>query len=823
MSTMTNHEIAETEKAERIMAQSHPASAGTRAKAPNGDSAKKHTIMFVDDELSVLKSLKRSFIDEEYLVLTAENAQEAFDLLTRHRVSLIISDHRMPGITGTEFLAKVRDRNPMTIRILLTGAADAKTVMEAIDSGILYKYITKPWDDDELRLTVKLALAQYDLIQENSRLRSKAGQQEQEIGSLRRFLNTDNSPLGTVLVDRGVILPAQLEMVQKYCSQNNIVLFRALVELGMVDEPVLLETIQEVSRADIVSLDSTKLAASLSQLVAREICESGCLVPVHHDGHTLILAMADVLDLSRVDYIRFATGLNTEVQLSSWLDIRKAISILYDGIAVEEESEEETRESSGREDIDVIVNVDESETDEQLIARSKSHSAVNLVNAIFSQAIRKRASDIHIEPKNEYTSVRYRVDGLLSEGMKTPGRLHLSLISRLKILAKMDISIRRIPQDGRIGIKTGDRQIDVRVSTMPTISGEKAVCRMLDRNASIKKMVDIGIRGDSLKRLESIISVPQGIIISTGPTGSGKTTTLYSLLNERMSDSLNFVTIEDPVEYLLNQASQVHVHDKIGVTFASTLRCTLRQDPDVILVGEIRDLETAQAAFQAAMTGHLVFTSLHTNSSVGAITRLIHLGIQPYLVASSVQGILAQRLVRKICPGCRRLTSYDQSLVERLGLPLSTFPDKLYHGGGCEACNQTGYQGRLGLFEVFHMNEKFRQELAAHYDETRLTNMAVSMGMTTLLDDAHKKVLDGSTSLEEVLRVLGPAVKYDYACTDCGKELELQFKTCPYCGKEQLRTCRDCGSGLETAWVACPRCGERPEPEVPAAPSSQEA
>ena len=355
---------------------------------------------------------------------------------------------------------------------------------------------------------------------------------------------------------------------------------------------------------------------------------------------------------------------------------------------------------------------------------------------------------------------------------------------------------------------------------MPTIYGEKAVCRLLDKNAGVKSIADIGIRGQSLKRLEQIISVPQGIVISTGPTGSGKTTTLYSLLNERMSGALNFVTIEDPVEYLMGGASQVHVHEKIGVTFASTLRCTLRQDPDVILVGEIRDLETAQAAFQAAMTGHLVFTSLHTNSSIGAVTRLIHLGIQPYLVASAVQGIVAQRLVRRICPDCRKLTGYDGNLVEALGLNEGTFPERLYYGEGCDACGHSGYRGRLGLFEVFHMNEESRHELTDHFDESQLTNMAISLGMTTLLDDAQQKVLDGSTTLEEVLRVLGPAVRYDHACSKCGSELELQYLTCPYCGEKQRETCDNCHARLEPGWVACPYCGtlqrtSQPQPIEP--------
>ena len=593
-------------------------------------------------------------------------------------------------------------------------------------------------------------------------------------------------------------------------------LFRALTELGMVEDQDLLKVVQDESNADVISLDPTILSKDLAQLVSLEVCESGCLVPIRQKDKTLFLAMADVLDLPRVDYVSFATGLNVTPQLASWPDIQKAIKVLYGGEETDTEPEAEVPGLAEQEHIDVILDVDEMETDEQLIAKSKLPSAVKLVNAIISEAIRVGASDIHIEPKSEHTSIRYRIDGLLRDSMTIPARQHLSTISRIKILAKMDISVRRIPQDGRISVRSGEKQLDLRVSTMPTIYGEKAVCRLLDKNAAVKSIRDIGIRGKSLKRLEHIISLPQGIVISTGPTGSGKTTTLYSLLNERMSGALNFVTIEDPVEYLLSDASQVYVHEKIGVTFASTLRCTLRQDPDVILVGEIRDLETAQAAFQAAMTGHLVFTSLHTNSSVAAVTRLVHLGIEPYLVASAVQGIIAQRLVRKICPNCRKLASYDIGIVDKLGLDASAFPQMLYHGEGCDACGHSGFQGRLGLFEVFHMNEEFKHELTSHFDETQLTNMAISLGMTTLLEDARQKVLDGSTTLEEVLRVLGPAVRYDYLCNKCGAELELQYLTCPYCGEEQRKTCDNCHTHLETDWVACPYCGTRSGTDQPA-------
>ncbi|MEE9554609.1 MAG: GspE/PulE family protein, partial [candidate division Zixibacteria bacterium] len=366
-----------------------------------------------------------------------------------------------------------------------------------------------------------------------------------------------------------------------------------------------------------------------------------------------------------------------------------------------------------------------------------------------------------------------------------------------------------IPQDGRITVKTDNKLIDIRVSTMPTISGEKIVCRLLDRNASIKSIGEIGIEAESLERLEKMIYTPDGLIIATGPTGCGKTTSLYSIMQRRLSPTLNFITIEDPVEYQLEQAAQVHIHQKAGLTFASSLRAALRQDPDVILVGEIRDSETAMAAFQAAMTGHLVFTTLHTNNTIATISRLFHLGIKPYLVASAVHGIFAQRLVRKICPNCKELRNCDTNNLELLGIDEKDFPDMLYYGKGCNKCSQTGYFGRIGLFEVFQMNEEFRHFLTSDYKETELLNMAKNLGMETLLEDGLRKVRAGKTTLDEILRVMGPGVKFDCVCDSCKRNIDINYSICPYCCARLKKFCKCCKSHLELDWIICPFCGEK--------------
>lgn len=787
------------------------------AERPRGREHKQiftHSILFVDDEPGVLKALKRLFIDEPYKVVIAESGEAALDLMEQNRINLVVSDYSMPGLSGIDFLKMIKTRHPETIRIMLTAHADTAVVMGAVKDGSVYKFITKPWNDDDLKLTVKLALAQYDLHRENLELKKVTKKQFSELKKLRHFAGMDHSPLGNVLLTQGLLLADQLEVVDRYRKQNNSILIKALIELGLCDGKELLRVIQDASKAEYAHLKLQDLDRELVKLLPREICETGCLVPFKTENKSVYLAMADPLDLERIEFIEFTTQKNVIPMLAGLGEIEKAIKYLYsedDTIAGQprKKSAEEIEPAvEDGEEIALLLDDDNIDTPEQLIAKSSSPSAITMVNTIISQAIKQGASDIHIEPKPQHTLVRFRIDGILHDKFTLPPNLQLSTISRLKIIAKMDIAERRVPQDGRFAVKSDDRLVDLRVSTMPTINGEKMVLRLLDKSAKIMSLAEIGLRGKSLDRLENVINVPQGMIIGTGPTGSGKTTSLYSMMKKRLTSTENFVTIEDPVEYLMERASQVHIFSKIGLTFASSLRATLRQDPDVILVGEIRDLETAKAAFQAAMTGHLVFTSLHTNSTVATISRLFHLGVEPYLVASAVNGIFAQRLVRRICPHCRELKPVDKNLQEALGLGQRAFPEKLYYGRGCNKCDKTGYLGRIGLFEVFQMNEEFRHFLTADYKESKLLSMAKSMGMETLLDDGVGKVLDGLTTLEEILRVQGPAVKYEYVCKNCCRPLDIKFVICPYCGTRQKKLCRYCHYQLEDNWVACPYCGQ---------------
>jgi len=446
-----------------------------------------------------------------------------------------------------------------------------------------------------------------------------------------------------------------------------------------------------------------------------------------------------------------------------------------------------------------------------LLSSSEVPPIIRIVNAIISEAIRYRASDIHIEPKTKYTVVRMRIDGMLHDKIRIPADLHPATVSRVKILARLDISERRVPQDGRIAVKSGTRMVDLRVSTMPSINGEKVVMRILDKSSSIKQLDELGLLGRDLKGIRNLIKKPQGIIIATGPTGSGKTTLLYSLLGEMLDRTKNFETIEDPVEYFLEEANQIYVKERTGLNFASVLRATLRQDPDVVLVGEVRDLETADVAFKAALTGHMVLTTLHTNSAIASITRLVDIGIKPYLIASSLEGIVAQRLVRTLCPHCRESALPDPGVSELLRVSPQFFPEGIWKSKGCPRCNETGYLGRTGIYEIFMMNDDYRHLISESYRESSLFEMARANGLKTLLEDGFEKVRHGMTSLDELLRVVGPQVRHERNCENCHRTIDVKYLYCPYCGNFKHNVCIECKMPLEDDWKICVSCGaERP-------------
>jgi type II secretory ATPase GspE/PulE/Tfp pilus assembly ATPase PilB-like protein/FixJ family two-component response regulator len=786
-----------------------PSDAAPPGGAGRGEAPAPFGILFVDDEAGVLSAMRRIFLEENYRIFTAPGGAEALEVLEQEQISLVVSDHRMPGMTGAELLKAVKGRWPQTIRIMLTGHADIASVMGAVKDGAVYKFITKPWNDEDLRLTVSLALQQYVLLQENRNLKELTQAQQLRIKNYGSLFDENRGLIAGILVKGGVASKEELDQVARERHRDEF-LSDTLVRLGIASEAQVIKALQSSLNIEFLDLGRAEISPAAVRFLPRDLCTRNRMVPVRMTTRQLTVAMADPSDIYKIDNISLMTGLSVLPVLAASSEIVALLGRVYSaegGDAAETEPDLEPID-----EIDIVIDEEQNDVSvAELIGSSEVPPVIRIVNAVISEAIRFHASDIHIEGKTKYTLVRFRIDGLLHNKIKIPADLHPAIVSRLKILSKMDISERRKPQDGRITVKAGTRIVDMRISSLPTLSGEKIVMRILDKSAAIKELGELGVLPEDLKKVSTMVLKPQGVIITTGPTGSGKTTLLYSILAAMLESSKNFETIEEPVEYFLEEANQVAVREKIGMSFANVLRATLRQDPDVILIGEIRDQETADVAFKASLTGHMVLSTLHTNSSVASITRLIDMGIPPYIIGSALEGLIAQRLVRSVCSNCAEPTPPDPEVLELLRVPAGFLGETVSRGRGCERCNKTGYRGRTGIYEIFSMNEDFRQFISTSYKETELLEMARAGGMRTLIEDGLEKVRRGMTTLEELLRVMGPQVVHQRRCDCCERLVDAKFLYCPYCGTFRRNYCRSCKTSLEEGWSNCPHCGKAKE------------
>ena len=555
-----------------------------------------------------------------------------------------------------------------------------------------------------------------------------------------------NVLLGDFLVEQGLITEDQLKKALKHQKKAGKLLGRSLIELGFIGEEELIKALSEQLGVQYVSLRNYQVDPKVINLVPEELARTYQVVPLFAIENDLTVAMANPLDVLAIDALSRATGMKILPVVCSEDEIREAIDHYYGSStlaeAIQSLGDEEGPGGNGH---------DEQITEQALRREAEEGPIVRLVNSILEQAVYEGASDIHIEPLENRVRVRYRVDGVLHQVHSAPKNAQLALVSRLKILANLNIAERRLPQDGRFRMIMQGRRVDFRVSTLPSTHGEKVVLRILDRKENVT-LEQLGLEPDELDKIRGLLNKAHGIVLVTGPTGSGKTTTLYSALQELDREALNIVTLEDPVEYELEGITQSQVNPKIGLTFASGLRSILRQDPDVVMVGEIRDRETAEIAIHAALTGHLVLSTLHTNDSAGAMTRLVDMGIEPYLISSSVVGVVAQRLVRKICSNCAEQFKPSKALVTSLGLPLNadyTFA----RGKGCNACKQTGYKGRVGIYEILVTNDEIRDLVLQNAPATAIAAAARENGMRTLREAGLRKVMQGLTTVEEVLRV----------------------------------------------------------------------
>jgi len=557
--------------------------------------------------------------------------------------------------------------------------------------------------------------------------------------------------LGELLVKRGLISSAQLDKAIEHSDQQeNGALSTSLVDLRVFSDAELTAFLQKEYRLPLVDPAAMEVPPEVVRLVPSNLARRHHLVAISLTGSTLTLAMSDPSNLVAINEVKFLTGYDVKVAVAATSSVSQAIGRLYD----EGADYNDVLAQVENDDVE-LVKVEDDIDVKELERATEDAPVVRLVNAILTSAIKRRASDIHLEPFERMFRVRYRVDGVLEEIMKPPLKLKNAITSRIKVMAQLDIAERRLPQDGRIKLKFGPGQdMDFRVSVLPTIFGEKIVLRLLDKSNLQLDMTKLGFEENALKDFKDSIYKPFGMVLVTGPTGSGKTTTLYSALSELNKITQNISTAEDPVEYNLVGINQVQIHEDIGLNFANALRSFLRQDPDIIMVGEVRDFETAEIAIKAALTGHLVLSTLHTNDAPSTINRLLNMGVEPFLVASSVNLVLAQRLARLICSSCREpVEIHPQALIE-LGIDREEAPGvTCFRGAGCPQCGGTGYRGRVALYEVMPVSEELRELVLNGASATDIKKTAISIGMMTLRQSGLLKLKQGLTTIEEVIRV----------------------------------------------------------------------
>jgi len=560
------------------------------------------------------------------------------------------------------------------------------------------------------------------------------------VAMMERFLE--------ILIERGTITEKDAEMVMQTHQVSKEPVDKVLMDLKLADHRQIMEARAAQSRVEFYDLSKHAIDREVARLIPENMARRHRLICVDKVEKKLIVAMANPVDIFAIDDLRLRTGYEIQPALGELEEIQKAWDSTYREVESWQKIVSEVKQKpleTGR--------PKESMLDPSMVGDEEA-PIIRLVDLILRQAIENKASDIHIEAFESDMVVRYRVDGVLHEAMNPPKNLHPPVISRLKVMANLDLAEKRMPQDGRMQLTVGQTTIDFRVSIVPALFGEKVVMRLLDRSSALITLAQLGFDQDNMDRFTHQIHQPHGIILVTGPTGSGKSTTLYAALNGINSKSINIMTIEDPVEYFLKGINQIQAHPRIGLTFATGLRSFLRQDPDVIMVGEIRDTETAEVAIEAALTGHLVLSTLHTNDAVSAITRLTDMAIEPFLLSSCINAILAQRLVRKICDQCREEMPLDAEAIDmwqKFGHDTQTV--KMYHGKGCPTCKGTGYKGRVGLYELLIVSEALKGMIVRKAPSNEMMNQARSEGLRILIEDGLAKVGAGVTTMEEVWRV----------------------------------------------------------------------
>jgi type IV pilus assembly protein PilB len=641
--------------------------------------------------------------------------------------------------------------------------------------------------------------------------------------------------IGELLVDNGLITSDELKIVQQERMRTGEPISLILSRLGLANETHLKNALEIQFGVNYVSLAKTKVQNEVLQLLPEKLIRQHQVVPIIQEDNTLTVAMVNPNNLLAMDDIKYRLrGMQIKPVVCTEDDFQHFMETIYahqqdeltargDALADQTFIESEVDLST----LDVMAEVEEEINDLDLARQAQDAPIVHLANQILAKAIKRRCSDVHVEPQDKYIIVRYRLDGVLFVDRKLPKGVLAALISRYKIMADLDIAERRLPQDGRIRVRFSGKDIDFRVSTIPSKHGEKVVMRILDKTTTTLGLEKLITEEETLIVVRDMVSKPYGIIFVTGPTGSGKTTTLYSALAERNTPDVNIVTAEDPIEYEMSGITQVQVLREKGLDFARILRSFLRQDPDIMLVGETRDRETAKIAVEAALTGHLVFTTLHTNDAPGAITRLAEMEVDPYLVASATIGVVAQRLLRRICTECKEAYAPDLRALEYLGIVdkgqqhIAESTAQYYKlqmdsngwpiffkGRGCENCNNTGYKNRIGVFEVMRMNDEIRDLTAKNSTTAMIRFAAKQSGMRPMKDYSLRLVGAGLSTVDEVVRVtLADNAGEDKLCSKCRNPIGDDFVKCPFCQHDLKTSCPRCGTLQQEGWSSCPKCG----------------